>query len=809
MPGLRNGIVLVCASFFCMMLAACSHMTGGGTAPAETIESPSLGIGVKGVSVPHEFQEKGVSKGLKIVSVLTGSSAEKAGLRIGDIIIEYDARKIPNQPGKVISKSFRDYVKAEKKVGESLHLKLLRTRTRISGQRNGEQIAVAGRKELDELLDNQVPGEGIDISIEKKIVLLDMETVLYTYPYFQTKNQTGNDRLFPEYEKVSDPFTLLALGWLDDFHIRNQYEDLLNRYSEDERWDDGFRLNLFQYLHRDPLKLPPVTDLVTRPLEENARKGDIQGLVEETASLLDENSGSDLQPEPYPTSGRPEIHFSYIKETIDSALVYRDRAFSKLGEDDRQFLAAQIPALVAGLMAASSAGESGEASEMQPALKVMQLAHDIDYAALLRAAEVLSALTDKKWQAAFRTSLAGFRPGKPVLVKGVKGEVLYHDNCSAGEVVIGGHGVNHYDLDAAVIVDLGGNDFYPDGAGAACRQRPVSIVMDFNGDDHYGATGMVSQGSGFLGVGILIDMGGNDSYTGTAFSQGTGLMGVGILADYEGNDSYSGQTLTQGVGFWGVGLLLDGSGEDRYDAHLLAQGVGGPKGVGLLIDVTGDDAYRATGRFQSTYGSDGVFSGFSQGFGFGFRGHPSGGIGALIDGDGEDRFQAGNFSQGGGYFFGLGILKNSGNGDDFYIGSRYGQGFSAHSALGILMDDGGDDRYSGMVGALQGAAWDKGAAALVDKKGNDLYDAGMLFFSQAAAAHNGCSIFIDEAGTDQYIFENENKIGGNHYHGGSSLSIFIDNGGEPDQYNGRLEKNNTITLSGEFGIMGDMDHDIR
>ncbi len=123
---------------------------------------------------------------------------------------------------------------------------------------------------------------------------------------------------------------------------------------------------------------------MTRALEENAKQGDIQGLVRETASLLDENSGSDLQPEPYPTSGHPEIHFSYIKETIDSALVYRDRAFSKLGEEDRQFLAAQIPALVAGLMAASSAGESGETSEMQPALKVMQLAHDIDYAARTR-----------------------------------------------------------------------------------------------------------------------------------------------------------------------------------------------------------------------------------------------------------------------------------------------------------------------------------------------------------------------------------------------------------------------------------------
>ncbi len=791
-----------------LMLTACTHMAMV-TAPAETIESPSLGIGVRVVPVPYEFQDKGTSKGLKVETVLQGSSAQKSDLRVGDIIIEYDSNKMTNQPGKVILRSFRDHVKFEKQIGEKLHLKLLRETTEFSGQKNGGEIAVAGREGFDQLLANQPLGETLVISIEKKIVLLDIDTVLYRYPYFQRKNHIQNDRLFPGYEKLSDPFIPFFEGLIEDFNISDPYKDLLSRYSEDELRDDGFRLKLFQYLHRDPVKLPVIADNIMQSLEEHGKQWNLSGLIREMAILLDEDNGVTREPVQYPKSENPEIHFQFIKATVDSALVYRDLAFSALGEPEQLFLAAHIKDLVDGLIASSSGDSKDDESEMQTSFKMMQLAHDIDYTALLKSAEILAALTDRKWLAAFRTSLMGFHPEEPVLVKGVKGEVLYHDKCSAGQLVVGGHGVNWYDLDAAVIVDVGGNDFYANGAGAASRQCPISMVMDFNGDDQYGATAVISQGSGFLGVGILIDMQGDDIYTGTAFSQGTGLMGAGILVDEGGDDRYFSQELSQGLGFWGLGLLVDAGGRDRYQSHLLAQGVGGPKGVGVLLDVKGDDTYYATGKYQSSYGSNGVFSGLSQGFGFGLRGYTSGGIGALIDANGQDRFEAGNFSQGGGYFFGMGVLKNSGNGDDVYIGSRYGQGFSAHSALGILIDDGGDDWYSGQVGALQGAAWDKGAAALIDKKGDDLYDARMQFFSQAAAAHNGFSIFIDQSGTDQYFFQDENKIGGNHYHGGSSLSFFIDNGGDPDQYNGSLEKNNTITLSGEYGIMGDLDHDIR
>ena len=56
--------------------------------------------------------------------------------------------------------------------------------------------------------------------------------------------------------------------------------------------------------------------------------------------------------------------------------------------------------------------------------------------------------------------------------------------------------------------------------------------------------------------------------------------------------------------------------------------------------------------------------------------------------------------------------------------------------------------------------------------------------SQGASAHNGFSLFYDGAGKDTYDLHRKPPAfaGPNDYHGGPSLSIFIDAGGEPNAY---------------------------
>ncbi|MFO7986268.1 MAG: hypothetical protein R6U38_10395 [Desulfatiglandaceae bacterium] len=119
-------------------------------------------------------------------------------------------------------------------------------------------------------------------------------------------------------------------------------------------------------------------------------------------------------------------------------------------------------------------------------------------------------------------------------------------------------------------------------------------------------------------------------------------------------------------------------------------------------------------------GETAMYDGFSQGVGVGLRNLGRGGIGILVDHNGNDTYRSGNFSQGTGYYFGAGLLFDF-SGDDKYYCSRYGLGASAHSASGIFMDFSGDDAYHAMVQAACGSAWDLSSAFFCDTAGNDRY----------------------------------------------------------------------------------------
>ena len=123
-------------------------------------------------------------------------------------------------------------------------------------------------------------------------------------------------------------------------------------------------------------------------------------------------------------------------------------------------------------------------------------------------------------------------------------------------------------------------------------------------------------------------------------------MGIGILIDYAGTDTFNGDHFSNGAAYYGAGLLLDlGNDADIYHSSTFSQGFGGPRGFGLLYDHSGNDLYRANGLTPSVYGTPAVYVSFSQGIGFGLRHYDSGGIGILYDAQGNDRYEGGEFSQ--------------------------------------------------------------------------------------------------------------------------------------------------------------------
>jgi hypothetical protein len=219
----------------------------------------------------------------------------------------------------------------------------------------------------------------------------------------------------------------------------------------------------------------------------------------------------------------------------------------------------------------------------------------------------------------------------------------------------------------------------------------------------------------------------------------------------------------QGSGFFGAGLLLDAAGDDVYELwEGDGQGHGGPGGIGVLADRSGDDEYRAepdaalAGR-ADYHSEDRIAANNAQGAGFGRRGDGSdghcsaGGLGALIDVDGNDTYTAGNFSQGIGYWFGTGLLWD-GAGNDRYESVYFTQGSGAHFAVGALIDESGDDVHvlGANAGAAYGFGWDVVNAFLIDRgAGNDRYECQRISLGMAMVRSN--AFFLDEGGDDVYV----------------------------------------------------------
>ncbi|MFN0038987.1 MAG: PDZ domain-containing protein [Burkholderiales bacterium] len=211
--------------------------------------------------------------------------------------------------------------------------------------------------------------------------------------------------------------------------------------------------------------------------------------------------------------------------------------------------------------------------------------------------------------------------------------------------------------------------------------RGLGVLLDENGDDLYRANGPVPSAYGTPG-----------SYM--AFSQGVGVGirpydtgGVGVLLDLGGNDRYEGGEFSQGGGyFWGIGLLHDAAGDDLYYGNRYAQGFAAHQAVGMLSDMGGDDHY-----WSMTAAAQGAAWDQS--------------IAVLFDGGGNDVYRADALSQGAAAQQSRALLHDV-SGDDVYASAaKDAQGAAGDNnyhfasedpvySLGVLLDQAGADRYS-------------------------------------------------------------------------------------------------------------------
>lgn len=277
--------------------------------------------------------------------------------------------------------------------------------------------------------------------------------------------------------------------------------------------------------------------------------------------------------------------------------------------------------------------------------------------------------------------------------------------------------VDHvYRHDNVLLVDLGGNDTYDNNAGSNL------IDLNYGPPGQAGLKGVapVAKGCqraipGLLAAdcvpmaGMLLDLGGNDRYgvrkspdldaqctadpiVTRMMTNGAGFLGVGVLTDRAGDDVYTGKTVANGAGhIFGVGVLHDKAGNDRYLEVRNGTGFGLVGGVGVWRDYAGNDVH-------GFYLPAKLASGTGQ--------NQTPGAGGVIDDEDACDYQP-RYDVGGGNVGAVGVAMDDA-GDDTYVGGASAEFIAPQGA-----SNGG--------ASSQGYANNQGAAAFVDRAGTDSY----------------------------------------------------------------------------------------
>ncbi|MDP6114211.1 MAG: PDZ domain-containing protein [Planctomycetota bacterium] len=721
-----------------------------------------LGLGVETVKLEKDKRYES-THGLKVTRVAAHSSADAGGLELGDIIVSMDGEV---WKGKNIRLSY--------------------------------SFGKAGRKFR--------PGEEVKMDVLKKgeadkKVLKPISFQLQLYP-FTSEEEGGtppNAKLRPDLEKTTPAYEVLCRNLIEQAGIKEESADLQLRLNRCEEFPDPNRLALSRYVHRGPFQVEAVSrELIQAGREKPALPSTTLNLAR--YALLDFQNGQAAEPQKVNLPAYKDTdlkgHLSYIEAVLKAAAEWHTRAFAGLPNEDVKFIQSHRGGMLDSYIDSRMLSYDSDAARQRASTRLITLASKLKVRVLIGQAEIVSNL----FEPSFLKSLKAAAESSGIDVNRATISQLRTDY---GIILIGGKARSRYQGNQyAAIYDLGGDDVYANNlATSIWGEIPSAVIVDYEGDDAYETHEPFRQGCGDFGVGALVDLAGNDSYVSTRFGQGCGFFGIGMLYDHSGDDIYRGLEMNQGVGHWGAGILADLKGNDRYESHDTSQGVGLSGGLGLILDAEGNDRYYCKGTEPTGYGnSPGVFEGWGQAMGVGYRPYASGGIGIILDLAGEDRFEAGNFCQGGGYFYAFGLLANLGADDDNYIGSRYAQGFGCHQATGALIEEGGNDLYQTRQFVAQGLAWDEATALFLDEAGDDRYEGGG--FSHGASAMNGWALFIDKQGKDTYLYTDQARAGGNSYHGGKSLSFFVDAGGQEDSF--QKKPNSGIVTGGDNSIFVDL-----
>jgi hypothetical protein len=488
----------------------------------------------------------------------------------------------------------------------------------------------------------------------------------------------------------------------------------------------------------------------------------------------------------------------YIREVLRASHELRDQAIEQLSQDEREFMFDHAAQLVSFFVCQSPVRED-TIDRLRADLRFFTLIDQkVDWSKLLQSAETIARLTENDWVERFH-KLARDRQPLEHGLEGVRGDLLWYEKTPWGEILIGGSGENQYEFDTAVgvLMDMGGNDSYSGLVGTNSPATGVSLLLDLAGNDSYQGNPL-GLATGRLGVGMLVDLAGDDRFKLGDGAGGTGFAGIGVLHLKSGSNEFKGTRWTLGAAMGGLGLVLGGAGADRYHADIFSVGMAGPLSVAAVVDLDGSDQYRC---------------GFQTGSGYNFSDAPE-----AKPGDPNFQFEGWGLGMGMGRRFypwlteknrdlamaqlagGVGMLLDV-KGDDHYQSSNFSQGCGYYFGGGLKIDLGGDDKHeTARYGSGAGAHQAIGLA--IDLSGGDHYH------STGPTYHGGCAwdhsaFMCIDAGKDNDVYELE-RTSGLGVADISSWGVFAQLGGN-DQYrvSHGIGKGGSSSLAVFFDHFGD------
>lgn len=415
---------------------------------------------------------------------------------------------------------------------------------------------------------------------------------------------------------------------------------------------------------------------------------------------------------------------------------------------------------------------------------IEQLIENVDRKALFRASAIIASCLSSFLPIA--DALRSAALAQPVVI-----------STPAGDLILAGTSddIHAYNTPPLLLIECGGNDVYKGVYAQSNEELPCSIAVDLGGEDAYQSDscewGAVCALAGFA---ALLDLGAeSDRFEGTTRCFGYSFCGVSILYDQGGNSTCNAESLAFGASEMGVSLLIDRAGDDARQADSESMGYGAIGGFGLLLDSQGADRYIAPATPVVAPSAQLPEQNFSASLGFGTgrfgpnldgRSFP-GGVGFLLDAQGNDVYQASVFALGAGYGYGIGILADLA-GDDRYEAAWYALGAAAHQGCGVFIDRSGGDVYAVSHYMMGGAAADFSLGVFVDEKGDDTYQA--LNASLGYGLTNSFALFLDGEGDDRYAVANQvgagvaaNELSETLRGLWPTYGIFVDESGE-DRY---------------------------